>query len=53
MYGLDRNEFYSLDTMTRVTQCIKSVYTHTTDYCTIILADLVISIKFISEINSF
>ncbi|KAL4500473.1 hypothetical protein ABPG72_003424 [Tetrahymena utriculariae] len=39
IYGLEEEDFYTLDTMTKVTQCIKSVYTHTTDYCTIILAD--------------
>ncbi|EAS04239.2 helicase carboxy-terminal domain protein (macronuclear) [Tetrahymena thermophila SB210] len=39
IYGLEEEDFYTLDSMTKVTQCIKSVYTHTTDYCTIILAD--------------
>lgn len=39
IYDLPAEDFYTYDTITRVASCLKSVYTDTKDYCTIILAD--------------
>lgn len=40
-FDLPSEDFLTYDTITRVASCLKSVYTHTSDYCTIILADQV------------